>query len=143
MTIIDETQTKLDISIYSIDNYDVYLALKRAFARGVQVRMLYDGASEDKNKTSGTVSHKLEEIGIDVKYVNKINHHKFIVSDNNYLMTSSGNWNTKANWEYDESSLSIVDAEIILRYRAEFELLWNNSRSLGKATLIHLLHQVV
>ncbi|MBP6660195.1 MAG: hypothetical protein KA174_05905 [Chitinophagales bacterium] len=133
ITIIDETQTKLDISIYSIDNYDVYLALKRAFARGVQVRMLYDGASEDKNKTSGTVSHKLEEIGIDVKYVNKINHHKFIVSDNNYLMTSSGNWNTKANWEYDESSLSIVDAEIILRYRAEFELLWNNSREFGQS----------
>ena len=128
ITIIDETQTKLDISIYSIDNYDVYLALKRAVARGVQIRMLYDGASEDKNKTSDTVSHKLEEIGIDVKYVNKINHHKFIISDNNYLMTSSGNWNTKANWEYDESSLSIVDAEIILRYRAEFELLWNNSR---------------
>jgi RHS repeat-associated protein len=133
ITIIDETQTKLDISIYSIDNYDVYMALKRAVARGVQVRMLYDGASEDKNKTSGTVSHKLEEIGIDVKYVNKINHHKFIISDNNYLMTSSGNWNTKANWEYDESSLSIVDAEIILRYRAEFELLWNNSREFGQS----------
>lgn len=83
--------------------------------------------SEDKNKTSGTASHKLEEIGIDVKYVNKINHHKFYYFwINNYLMTSSGNWNTKANWEYDESSLSIVDAEIILRYRAEFNLLWNN-----------------
>lgn len=133
IAIIDETQTKLDISIYSIDNYDVYLALKRAKNRGVQIRMLYDGASEDKNKTSGTVSHKLEEIGIDVKYVNKINHHKFIISDNNYLMTSSGNWNTKANWEYDESSLSIIDAEIILRYRSEFELLWNNSREFGQS----------
>jgi phosphatidylserine/phosphatidylglycerophosphate/cardiolipin synthase-like enzyme len=131
--IIDETQTKLDVSIYSIDNYGVHLALKRANARGVQIRMLYDGASEDKNKTSGTVSHKLEEIGIDVKYVNKINHHKFLISDNNYLLTSSGNWNAKANWEYDESSLLIADAEITLRYRAEFELLWNNSREFGQS----------
>jgi|SRR6218665_130270 len=133
IAIIDETQTKLEISIYSIDSYDVYLALKRAISRGVQIRMLYDGASEDKNKASRTVSHKLEQIGIDVKYVNKIIHHKFIISDNNYLMTSSGNWNTKANWEYDESSLSIVDSEIILRYRAEFELLWNNSREFGQS----------
>jgi RHS repeat-associated protein len=131
--IIDETQTKLEISIYSIDDYDVYLALKAANSRGVRIRMLYDGASKDKDQTDGTVSHKLEEIGIDVKYVNKINHHKFIISDNNYLMTSSGNWNAKSNWEYDESSLSIVDAEIILRYRAEFELLWNNSREFGQS----------
>lgn len=133
ITTIDETQTKLDISIYSIDNYDVYLALKRATARGVQIRMLYEGASEDKNETSGTVSHKLEELGVDVKYVNKTNHHKFIISDDNYLITSSGNWNTKANWEFDESTLSITDEEIILRYRAEFELLWNNSREFGQS----------
>lgn len=133
ISMIDASQSKLDISIYSIDNYDVYLALKRANIRGVQIRMLYDGAADDKNKTSGTVSHKLEEIGIDIKYVNKINHHKFIVSDNNLLMTSSGNWSDKANWEYDESSLFMEDAELTLRYRAEFELLWNNSREFGQS----------
>lgn len=133
ITVIDETQQKLDISLYTIDDYDVYLSLKRAAARGVQIRMLYDGAIEDKNKTSGTVSHRLEEIGIDVKYVNKTNHHKFTVSDDNYLMTGSGNWDSEANWVYDENALSIVDPEIILRYRAEFELLWNNSREFGQS----------
>lgn len=133
ITIIDETQEKLDISIYGIDDYNVFLALKRATDRNVEIRMLYEGALTDRNQTSGTVSHKLEEIGIDVKYVNKTNHHKFIISDDNYLMTSSGNWNTKANWTYDESSISVADAEIILRYRAEFELLWNNSREFGQS----------
>lgn len=133
VTLIDQTQQTLDICIYSIDSYDVYLALKRAVARSVQVRMLYEGAAEDKNQTGVTVSYKLEEIGVDVKYVNKINHHKFIVSDNSKMITASANWNSDANWVNDENYVSLADAEILLRYRAEFELLWNNSREFGNA----------
>lgn len=131
IALMDETAQSLDISIYSIDNYNVYLALQRAANRGVRIRMLYEGAQEDRNKEGVTISDKLEEIGIDVRYVNKINHHKFIVSDNNRLLTSSGNWNDRANWIYDENTLITTNNEAVLRYRAEFELLWNNSREFG------------
>ncbi len=130
---IDNSQQTIDIAIYGMDDYLVFLALKRAVERNVQVRMLYEGALKDRNQANGTVSHKLEEIGIDVKYVNKTNHHKFIISDNRYLMTGSGNWNTRSNWTYNNSTLSVSEPEIILRYRAEFELLWNNSREFGRA----------
>ncbi|WP_026473224.1 phospholipase D-like domain-containing protein [Alkaliflexus imshenetskii] len=131
ISVIDNAQTSLDICLYSLEDYDVYLALKRAAGVGVQIRMLYEGALEDRKKNDNTISHKIEELGIDVKYVNKTNHHKFIISDNNYLVTSSGNWNNKANWVYDENTLRITDEELILRYRAEFEYLWNNSREFG------------
>ncbi len=128
---IDSAWQSLDISIYSIDSYDVYLALERAIGRGVDIRMLYEGAQEDKDWEENTVSHNLEKIGIDVKYVNKINHHKFILSDNSRLITSSGNWNDRSNWVYDDNTLITDHAEAVLRYRAEFELLWNNSREFG------------
>ncbi|MDO5664668.1 MAG: phospholipase D-like domain-containing protein [Bacteroidia bacterium] len=131
--LIDNASESLDISIYSIDNYGVYLALKKAVDRGVGIRMLYEGAQQDKDKKGVAISDKLEEIGIDVKYVNKINHHKFIVSDNNRLLTSSGNWNDRANWIYDDNTLITTNNEAILRYRAEFELLWNNSREFGRS----------
>jgi RHS repeat-associated protein len=131
ISVIDNAQQSLDISLYSFDDYDTYLALKRAADKGAQIRMLYEGALEDRKQNDSTISHKIEELGIDVKYVNKTNHHKFIISDNNYLVTSSGNWNNKANWVYDENTLRITDEELILRYRAEFEYLWNNSREFG------------
>ncbi|MBN2164658.1 MAG: hypothetical protein JW717_00105 [Marinilabiliaceae bacterium] len=131
IAIIDNTQQSLDISLYSFDDYDVYLALKRATDKGVQIRMLYEGALKDHKENDSTVSHKIEELGIDVKYVNKTNHHKFLIADNNYLVTSSGNWNNEANWVYDENTLWITNEELVLRYRAEFEYLWNNSREFG------------
>lgn len=132
-TLIDQTKKQLDISIYSMDNYDIYLALSRAAKRGVQIRMLYEGALKDRNQQYGTASHRLEEIGVDVKYVNKTNHHKFVIADQEFLMTSSGNWNAKTNWQHEESSLLITDTDLVLEYRAEFELLWNHSREFGKS----------
>ncbi len=133
ISLIDYAQQQLDISIYSMDNYDIYLALSRAAKRGVQIRMLYEGALKDRNQHYGTASHRLEEIGVDVKYVNKTNHHKFAIIDREVLMTSSGNWNSKTNWQHQESSLVITDTDLVLEYRAEFELLWNHSREFGKS----------
>ncbi|MBI9069009.1 MAG: hypothetical protein JEZ09_17060 [Salinivirgaceae bacterium] len=131
ISVIDNAQQSLDISLYSFDDFDVYLALKRATDKGVQIRMLYEGALEDRKQNDSTISHKIEKLGIDVKYVNKTNHHKFIISDNNYLVTSSGNWNNEANWDYDENTTWVTDEELVLRYRAEFEYLWNYSREFG------------
>ncbi|WP_430612912.1 phospholipase D-like domain-containing protein [Flavobacterium sp. JP2137] len=132
VSFIDATTQQLDVSIYSIDNDDIQRALERASARGVVIRMVYEGALQDYKRSSGTISHQLEALGIDVKYVNKTNHHKFVISDATHLITSSGNWNSKANWRYEDSYLSCSDTDVVLRYRAEFELLWNNSREFGQ-----------
>lgn len=129
--LIDKSNTKLDIALYGFEDFDIYNALKRATQRGVQVRMLYEGAVEDRKKIDSTMSHTIEKLGIDIRYINKINHHKFMISDNRYLVTSSGNWNSNANSMYDENTLWIKDDELVLKFRAEFELLWNNSREFG------------
>ncbi len=132
ISVIDSTQNTLEISLYSLESLNVFEALERASGRGVKIRMLYEGALDERKELSGTVSHLLEETGIDVKYVNKTNHHKFIVSDNNYIVTSSGNWNYEANSLYNENTIWTTHCELILRYRAEFEYLWNNSREFGQ-----------
>ncbi|MBW3518580.1 phospholipase D-like domain-containing protein [Flavobacterium sp. NKUCC04_CG] len=130
---IDQAVEKLEVSIYSISNEDVLLALERAQKRQVQIRMLYEGALNDRSKTSGTLSHYIEDMGIDVKYVNKTNHNKYAIRDNQKVLTSSGNWNAKGNWNYNDSSVFITEADAVLSYRANFELLWNHSREFGKA----------
>lgn len=132
ISVIDASQNTLEIALYGLNDSDVYRALQRAAARGVQIRMLYENASTERKKTGGTLSHALEASGIDVRYVNKTIHHKYLIADHSSLATGSGNWNLNANSCYDENSLWLNDPELVLRYRAEFELLWGNSREFGQ-----------
>ncbi|MDR1679981.1 MAG: phospholipase D-like domain-containing protein [Prevotellaceae bacterium] len=130
---IENATEHIDISLYDFNNDAIFRALKKAKDKGIAIRMLYDGALEDRKQTGGSFSHRLESTGIDVRYVNKINHHKFAITDNSFLVTSSGNWTGNANWINDENTLWVNDAELVLRYRAEFEHLWNNSREFGQS----------
>jgi phosphatidylserine/phosphatidylglycerophosphate/cardiolipin synthase-like enzyme len=132
ISVIDSTDEQLEIALYGFEDHDVYDALKRASERGVEIRLLLEGAKEDRKESENTLSHLLEENGIDVRYVNKIMHDKFLIADKTFLVTSSGNWNIYANSIYDENTLWISDEELVTRYRAEFEKLWQNARDFGK-----------
>lgn len=132
ISIIDHAQEKLEIALYGLDSVKVYHALKRASERNVEIRILLENANTDRKKEDGTLSHRLEDLGIDIRYVNKTIHHKFLIRDNSFAVTSSGNWNEHANSIYDENTLYLNDEELVLRYRAEFEHLWQNAREFGK-----------
>ncbi len=132
ISVINSSQSTLEIALYELDDFDVYNALKHASERGIHIRMLSESAATDHNEAGGTLSHQLEAVGIDVRYVNKTLHHKFLIADNSFLVTSSGNWNEDANSVYDENTLWIKDPALVLRYRAEFETLWQNSREFGQ-----------
>ena len=95
--------------------------------------MLLDSASDDRKQSGHTVSHLLEEAGVDVRYINKTNHHKFILVDQREACSSSGNWAVSADQEFDEQAIWFEDEELLSRYRAEFALLWHNSREFGQA----------
>ena len=134
--LIDSAERSLDIAMYSFRDSGIQAALQRALDRGVSVRFIFESANGDRSDPEGTTSAKLEEMGIDVRYINKIMHHKFVIVDgprdsvslDGTLMTGSGNWSSSAATRYDENSIVISDAEALLRFQAEYELLWENSR---------------
>ncbi len=110
--------------------------------RGIRVRMIFEKASEDRLDPAGTTSARLEESGIDVRYVNKIMHHKFLLVDGpqegaeqageTILMTGSANWSYSAATRYDENTLVFTNyPELALRYQREFDHLWLYSRDLA------------
>jgi len=137
--LINAARSSIDIAMYSFSDYGILDALQQAVNRGVSVRFVFESASADRTDPAGTMSAKLEDIGIDVRYVNKIMHHKFAIFDGpresvddaitGILATGSGNWSHSAGTRYDENTIILTGCdELLLRFQKEFNLLWENSR---------------
>ncbi|HEY4183359.1 MAG TPA: phospholipase D-like domain-containing protein [Kofleriaceae bacterium] len=135
-------QTSVDIAIYSYSDAGIAAALSDAVARGVKIRFLYEVAGEDKSITDeaarkASKSGKIEGQGIDVRYVNKILHHKILIVDGPRddkskvakIAMGSANWSSTGATVYDENTMFIENSkELSAAYQAEFDKLWKGSR---------------
>ncbi len=139
--LIDGAQHTIDIAMYSFSDAKIKDALTRAVARGVSIRMVSQAASTDRTSPAGTASADLEDAGIDVRWINKIMHHKFLIIDGprdsvdqaqtGTLATGSANWSNGGGTRFDENTLFIHGVpELLLRYQREFNYLWEHSRDL-------------
>ena len=144
---IRDAKYTVDVAMYSYSDAGINAALTDAVARGVKIRFLFETAREDKNITdpamlAATKSGRLEAAGIDVRYVNKILHHKFAIIDGPRdeaarastakLATGSANWSSSAATQFDENTLFIENsAELAATFQNEFDVLWTHSRELS------------
>jgi phosphatidylserine/phosphatidylglycerophosphate/cardiolipin synthase-like enzyme len=137
--LISGAEATLDIAMYSFSDHGIMAELEKAVARGVRVRFIFEKANEDRKEPEGSKSAKLESLGIDVRYINKIMHHKYMLVDGprdsidaaytGTLVTGSGNWSNSAGTVYDENTAVVTGAgELLLRFQQEFNHLWRNSR---------------
>ncbi|MEZ4255268.1 MAG: phospholipase D-like domain-containing protein [Polyangiales bacterium] len=137
--VIRGAKKSIDVAVYSFDDATIRDALGKAVDNGLRVRVVFDEANQDRSDPDGGFSAELEERGIDVRYVNKIMHHKFAIVDGPdsndddpttaTLVTGSANWSSAAATRYDENTVFIHgNAELITEFKDEFALLWNNSR---------------
>lgn len=136
---LDEAERSVDIAMYSLRDGGVIDAIERAAARGVTVRAVLEGASDDRRDPQGTLSADFEDLGIEVRWINRIMHHKFAIVDGptehanqagtGLLITGSGNWSHGAGTRFDENTLFIEgDARLNLQFQREFNLMWNHGR---------------
>jgi phosphatidylserine/phosphatidylglycerophosphate/cardiolipin synthase-like enzyme len=139
-------QHTVDVAIYSYSDAGIGAALSDAVHRGVQVRFLFDTASEDRKLTdpaqlASSKSGRLEAAGVDVRWVNKILHHKFVIVDgprddesraaSATLVMGSANWSSTGGGVFDENTVIIQhSAELTAAYQHEFDVLWKGSREL-------------
>lgn len=137
--LIDAADRSLDIAMYSFRDGRILDAIERATARGLAVRVIFNSANDHRRDPEGTMSADLEDRGADVRWINKIMHHKFLLVDgaqtsldearDAVLMTGSGNWSSSAGSRYDENTLIVRNhPELALRFGQEFNHLWSNSR---------------
>ena len=139
VTLIAAAEHSIDVAMYSFRDSAILSALEDAVYRGVQVRFIFNSALADQRDPEGSRSAALEEVGIDVRYVNKIMHHKMTIidgavndlqhADTGVLVTGSANWSYSAGTRYDENTLIAVgDRTLNLLFQREFNHLWRHSR---------------
>lgn len=119
---ISEAKSTIDICLYMFSNELLLNAIIDAHKRGVVVRLIMDS---DCTKTTWV----LGQIGIMKRvkksfFKNNIMHHKFIIIDNNKLISGSLNWTMNAirnNWE---NIFITNDHELVDPFKQEFKRLW-------------------
>ena len=139
--LIDGAQESLDIAMYSFSVGSIYDAIEDAVARGVNVRMIFETANKDRraDDPSNTRSARLERMGVNVRYVNKIMHHKFVIVDGPRdddaraetatIASGSANWSNGGATRYDENTLFLRGLPAMARaFQREFDHLWAHSR---------------
>jgi phosphatidylserine/phosphatidylglycerophosphate/cardiolipin synthase-like enzyme len=138
--LIDAAEQSIDLAMYSFRDNRIIEALSSAMQRGVSVRAVLESARSDRSDPDGTRSAQLEDMGIEVRWVNKIMHHKFVLidgprsgaqdADAGVLVSGSANWSYSAGTRYDENTvISRGDIRLNLKFQNEFNLVWSNSRS--------------
>ncbi len=142
---IDAAEDTIDIAMYSFSDAGISEALEAAVARGVKVRFVFETARDDKSKTGSELksskSGRLEAAGVNVRFVNKIMHHKFIIvdgpvhdetrADTARIASGSANWSGTAATDFDENTIfSRGNVELAIAYQREFDLMWEHSRDL-------------
>lgn len=136
---IEEAEFSIDVAMYSFSDSSIMDSLEAAVNRGVSIRFLFEGAADDRKDLEGTRTADLEDLGIEVRWINKIMHHKFALLDGPRssvdqaatarLLTGSGNWSYSAGTRYDENMTDLKgDARLVLRFQQEFNYLWDNAR---------------
>ena len=141
--LIDQAEESIDIAMYSFGDHKIQEALEDAVDRGVKIRMIYNKTEQERDEGDNTLSAKLERMGVNVRYVNRVMHHKYILIDgpqdslqeasSAVLATGSGNWSYGAATVYDENTVIFRgDAEMALRFQDEFNLMWEYSREYVK-----------
>ena len=123
---IREATQNLDVCVFTISDDTISDALKAAFDRGLEVRILTDNL---KVSDEGSDIEYLYNSGIDIRIDRSENHmhHKFMVADGLVTITGSYNWTRSAEKYNQENVIWINDEQFSSSFLSEFETLWSNS----------------
>lgn len=123
MSFIGLAEKQLDIVIFSITHTEIAEAIKNAKNRGVQVRMVVD---RQQAQAENSKVKALKEAGIEIKFgaAKSMTHDKFTIVDLRQIQTGSYNYTVNATLNNLENQIYISDTEIIQKFSAEFERIW-------------------
>lgn len=123
--LLNLAEKKIQIAVYSINNDHITQALLDAHKRGIPIQILTDRTQAGQQKASAPL---LKKAGIDIKVHSKhrIEHNKFMVVDEEAMITGSYNWTNPASLKNSENCMVVWnDPDTVARYVRRFDYLWS------------------
>jgi len=119
---ISHAEHSLDAAVYSITSKEIMDALLEARDRGVRVRAVSDYL---QSASKSSLVNELNSRGIETRVIpGRTMHNKFLVLDNETVITGSYNWTANADERNDENLAFIFSRETASKYSEEFFELW-------------------
>jgi mitochondrial cardiolipin hydrolase len=121
---LNNAKKQLKICVFTISDDTITEAIIRAHKRGVGVMVLTDN---DKSFDLGSDIEQISKAGIAVKMDQTSNHmhHKFMIVDNDAVVTGSYNW-TRSAARFNHENVVIMKEEAIVKsFITEFDTLWS------------------
>ena len=122
---INKTDSSIDIAIYTFNSQTILDSLLVQLDKGVEVRMIINrGQTERVREFVMPLINK----GGKLKFVTRINHHKYIIFDKKRLYSSSGNFSDSPRQASYDESVFVCDNchNLIDAFQNEFNYLYQN-----------------
>ncbi len=123
--------SRINICVFTISDDRITSAIIDAYKRGREVKIITDN---DKSQDMGSDIARLHSEGISIKMDSTPNHmhHKFMVVDENALITGSYNWTLSAAKYNHENVLLTTEGGLVKSFLKEFGQLWNTMEPFTK-----------
>lgn len=142
---IDRAKLTVDVAIYDFTSTStshvamLATAINNAFARGVQIRWIYDGSST--NSGLSLVNASINRLASPTTSAYGIMHNKFIAIDANsstaadaVLITGSYNWSDQQSTGDYNNLMIIEDQGVAQAYSAQFNQMWGGTGAAPNST---------
>ena len=120
--IIQNADNSIDVAMYSFTSPNIAEVLIEAQERGIQPRVVLDYLQSTSKYSQKSLLE--EQIPVRVMKPGKTMHNKFILVDNELVVTGSYNFTKNGNEKNHENFVVIFDKGIAALYREEFFELW-------------------
>ena len=130
MRLVHEASSSIDAALYRFNHPGLAQALEEAVHRGVRVRLLVDANKYKESRTTqGLLASTIVpfRLGFGRQGRGSKMHNKFVILDQQIVLTGSYNWTLESEDENHENLLILQDPYPVNAYSQEFEALWRGA----------------
>ena len=123
--LFEKAEQTVDICVFTITDDRVTQAIRDAYVRGVNIRVITDN---DKALDPGSDVDRMSGLGIPLRVDKSPHHmhHKYAIFDKTTTLTGSYNWTRSADRHNEENFLTTDDPSITRPFIGHFEKLWDS-----------------
>lgn len=127
---IDSAQHHIDVCVYLLTSEEICASLIKLLKSNVYVRIIVDKQMSEEAASGKVVIFRKECVPIKVVETTQIMHNKFVIIDQEIVITGSCNWTMQGLGGNYENAVITNNAEIVRKFMQYFEDLWNEQHAM-------------